>query len=54
MTINKGQGQILKVAGMDLRSDCFSHGQLYVAFVQRGHQTLTPWSFSSLNVKLKM
>jgi len=31
MTINKAQGQSLKVAGVDLRSDCFSHGQLYVA-----------------------
>jgi len=31
MTINKAQGQSLKVAGMDLRDDCFSHGQLYVA-----------------------
>ena len=31
MTINKTQGQSLKVAGVDLRSDCFSHGQLHVA-----------------------
>lgn len=31
MTINKAQGQTLKVAGIDLRNDCFSHGQLYVA-----------------------
>ena len=31
MTINKAQGQSLKVAGVDLRNDCFSHGQLYVA-----------------------
>lgn len=31
MTINKAQGQTLKVAGVDLRNDCFSHGQLYVA-----------------------
>lgn len=31
MTINKAQGQSLKVAGVDLRTDCFSHGQLYVA-----------------------
>lgn len=30
MTINKAQGQSLKVAGIDLRSPCFSHGQLYV------------------------
>lgn len=31
MTINKSQGQSLKMAGVDLREDCFSHGQLYVA-----------------------
>lgn len=31
MTINKSQGQTLKVAGVDLTSPCFSHGQLYVA-----------------------
>lgn len=29
-TINKGQGQTLKVAGLDLSRPCFSHGQLYV------------------------
>lgn len=31
MTINKSQGQTLKAAGVDLRSNCFAHGQLYVA-----------------------
>ncbi len=31
MTINKSQGQTLKAAGVDLRTSCFSHGQLYVA-----------------------
>ncbi|XP_026682517.1 substance-K receptor-like [Diaphorina citri] len=31
MTINKAQGQTLNVAGIDLREDCFSNGQLYVA-----------------------
>ena len=30
MTINKSQGQTLKIAGLDLSSPCFSHGQLYV------------------------
>jgi len=31
ITINKSQGQSLKVAGVDLRKPCFAHGQLYVA-----------------------
>ena len=31
MTINKAQGQSLKVAGINLEQPCFSHGQLYVA-----------------------
>ena len=31
MTINKSQGQTLKHAGIWLRGDAFSHGQLYVA-----------------------
>jgi len=31
MTINKSQGQTLRAAGVDLRTSCFSHGQLYVA-----------------------
>lgn len=31
MTINKSQGQTLKVVGIDLMSPVFSHGQLYVA-----------------------
>src|SRR3984885_14408421 len=31
MTINKSQGQSLKLVGIDLRSPVFSHGQLYVA-----------------------
>lgn len=35
MTINKSQGQSLNVAGIDLRSPCFSHGQLYVACCSR-------------------
>lgn len=30
-TINKSQGQSLELCGLDLRTDCFSHGQLYVA-----------------------
>jgi len=31
MTVNKSQGQSLKQVGVDLRSDAFTHGQLYVA-----------------------
>ena len=30
MSINKAQGQTLKVAGLQLQEPCFSHGQLYV------------------------
>lgn len=38
MTINKSQGQTLRVAGVDLgTSCCFSHGQLYVAFSRVGN-----------------
>ena len=31
MTINKAQGQSLRIAGIDLRDPCFSHGQFYAA-----------------------
>jgi len=31
MTINKSQGQTIKVVGVNLDKPCFSHGQLYVA-----------------------
>lgn len=31
MNINKAQGQTLQTVGVDLRNECFSHGQLYVA-----------------------
>lgn len=31
MTINKAQGQTLKIIGIDITEQCFSHGQLYVA-----------------------
>ena len=32
VTVNKSQGQSLGTVGVDLRTSCFSHGQLYVAF----------------------
>ena len=38
MTINKAQGQSLKLAGIDLRTHCFSHGQLYVACSRVGKE----------------
>jgi ATP-dependent DNA helicase PIF1 len=31
MTINKSQGQTIKVVGLNLVEPCFSNGQLYVA-----------------------
>jgi hypothetical protein len=38
MTINKAQGQSLKVVGLDLQYPCFSHGQLYVGCSRVGIQ----------------
>ncbi|PIA29184.1 hypothetical protein AQUCO_06200046v1 [Aquilegia coerulea] len=31
MTINKSQGQSVKIVGIDLQNPVFNHGQLYVA-----------------------
>lgn len=36
VTINKAQGQTFKHVGIDLRQECFSHGQLYVALSRSG------------------
>ena len=38
ITINKAQGQSLEKCGIDLNTDCFSHGQLYVACSRVGMQ----------------
>ena len=37
MSINKAQGQSLKIAGIHLQNPCFSHGQTYVACSRVGH-----------------
>lgn len=37
ITINKAQGQSFSVIGVDLREDCFAHGQLYVALSRIGN-----------------
>jgi len=39
MSINKAQGQSLKIAGIHLQNQCFSHGQLYVTCSRVGHST---------------
>jgi len=40
MTINKAQGQSVKHVGLDLHTDVFAHGQLYVAL---SHSTSSQW-----------
>ena len=35
--INKAQGQSLELCGLYLHTDCFSHGQLYVACSRVGN-----------------
>jgi len=37
ITINKAQGQTFKYVGVDLRFECFSHGQLYVGLSRTGN-----------------
>lgn len=32
MSINKSQGQSFSFVGLDLRTSCFAHGQLYVGY----------------------
>ncbi|GFW26576.1 ATP-dependent DNA helicase [Trichonephila clavipes] len=36
MTINKSQGQTMKMCGLNLGNPCFSRGQLYVAYSRVG------------------
>ena len=36
LTINKAQGQSLRVVGLDLRTSVFTHGMLYVALSRTG------------------
>ncbi|GFR71996.1 ATP-dependent DNA helicase PIF1 [Elysia marginata] len=38
LTINKAQGQSLRVVGLDLRSQVFTHGMLYVALSRTGRK----------------
>ena len=38
MSINKSQGQTLKSVGLYLESECFSHGQFYVACSRCGSE----------------
>jgi ATP-dependent exoDNAse (exonuclease V) alpha subunit len=45
MTINKSQGQTFELLGIDLRTECFSHGQFYVALSRVR-------SFDGLKIKL--
>ena len=37
VSINKSQGQSLKVAGINLENPCFAHGQFYVACFRVGN-----------------
>ena len=37
ITINKAQGQSLELCGLYLHTDCFSHGQIYVASSRVGN-----------------
>ena len=40
MTINKSQGQSLKAVGINLTSQCFTHGMLYAALSRVGMPSL--------------
>ena len=57
MTIIKAQGQTLRFSGIDLTTQCFSHGKLYVALSRvKSKQNLfifTPNQAEVLNVIYK-
>ncbi|KAF0712143.1 ATP-dependent DNA helicase PIF1-like [Aphis craccivora] len=46
ITINKAQGQTFKYVVVDLRTECFSHGQLYVAFSRTGDPNHLDFNFN--------
>lgn len=54
ITIKKVQGQTFQYVGIDLRSDCFSHGQLYVGLSRTGKPEnqfiILPDGFKTINV----
>ena len=41
ITINKTEGQFLELCGLYLHTDCFSHGQLYVACSRVGNPEIS-------------
>lgn len=49
ITINRCQGQTLKIIGIDLQENVFTHGQLYVALSRTGNSRnqyiLSPTTF---------
>jgi ATP-dependent DNA helicase PIF1 len=49
ITINKAQSQPFKYVGVDLRTECFSYGQLYVAFSRTGDPNHLMISISTEN-----
>jgi len=57
LTINKSQGQIFLLVGIDLKNECFSHGQLYVGWSRVGspgnQYILLPQNNITLNVVYK-
>ena len=53
MATLKSQRQTLKFAGVDLRQDCFSHGQFYVACSPQSLVILAPPSKMVKNIVYK-